>query len=202
MADPTPFWSASAGLVGAVVGVIAKWLWDSSFGWRSGIPIETWRTRAHQLERRVSEFYWPLYARLMRDDVVWQKVFIDLRSRNDREPPAWIKNLDEESRRKLSRELESKVLLPNHIEAVNIIRSSIHLANADSQFLDLLSRYVRHVDAYTSLRSSGLTDTDPIDVGEPYPPGLSDAVVARLRKYQADYDELMREKGVADFLAG
>jgi hypothetical protein len=42
-------------------------------------------------------------------------------------------------------------------------------------------------------------DTDPIDVGEPYPSGLSEAVEARLHKYQAEYEELLRDKGAADF---
>jgi hypothetical protein len=175
---------------------------------------ETWKTRAHQLERRLSEFYWPLYTRLMRDDVVWRKVFLDLRPSHDHEQPDheqpdheqpdheqpdWAKNLTDEDRRKLSQEIESKVLLPNHVEAVSIIRSSIHLANADAEFLELLAKYVRHVDAYTSLRSAGLMDTDPIAIGEPYPLGLSKAVNVRLNRYQADYDELVREKGVADF---
>src|SRR5262245_10088643 len=38
---------------------------------------------------------------------------------------------------------------------------------------------MRHVDAYTSLRSAGITaPVDPMDVGEPYPHGLSQAVEA------------------------
>jgi hypothetical protein len=199
MADAISLWSALGGAFGAAAAVMAKSLWDKYAGWQSGVPIETWKIRAHQLERRLSEFYWPLYARLMRDDVVWQIVFYDLRPRHDREQPDWAKRLPEEDRRKLSQEIETKVLLPNHVEAVGIIRSSIHLANADSDLLALLAKYIRHVDAYTSLRSAGITDTDPIDVGEPYPQGLSDAVNARLKKYQADYEELVREKGIADF---
>jgi hypothetical protein len=125
-------------------------------------------------------------------------VFYDLRPRHDRERPAWAKALSDDSRRKLSQEIETKVLLPNHVDAVGIIRSSIHLANADGEFLELLAKYMRHVDAYTSLRSAGMMGVDPIDVGEPYPEGLSEAVEARLRKYQAEYEELLREKGVAD----
>lgn len=90
-------------------------------------------------------------------------------------------------------------MLPNHLEAVGIIRSSIHLANADAEFLALLAKYIRHVDAYASLRSAGIMNADPIDVGEPYPAGLTAAVYARLEKYQTDYDELVRAKGVKDF---
>ncbi len=202
MADGANFWSALGGALLGAAAVVAKSAWDRYAGWRSGVPLETWKIRTRQLERRLSEFYWPLYARLLRDDVVWQKVFFDLRPRHDREQPAWAKALPEESRRKLSQEIEAKVLLPNHVEAAGIIRSSIHLANADAEFLSLLARYVRHVDAYASLRSAGILDADPIDVGEPYPHGLSEAVEVRLRKYQAEYEDLLREKGVPDLRKG
>jgi hypothetical protein len=198
MADTT-LWSALGGAFGGAAGVIAKSLWDRYVGWKSSIPLETWKIRTHELERRLSKFYWPLYARLMRDDVVWKVVFHDLRPRQDSEQPPWATRMSEDARRALSREIEAKVLLPNHTEAVGIIRSSIHLANADADFLALLGKYVRHVDAYSSLRSAGISDQDPIDVGEPYPPGLSEAVEVKLRGYQAEYEELLREKGVVDF---
>lgn len=101
MIDPSTLWSAVAGALGAAAGVIAKSLWDRYAGWQSAVPIETWKIRAHQLERRLSEFYWPLYARLLRDDVVWQVVFYDLRPQHDRQQPQWVMGLAEESRRKL-----------------------------------------------------------------------------------------------------
>jgi hypothetical protein len=160
MADATTLWSALGGAFGAAVGVVAKSLWDRYAGWQSSIPLETWKIRTHELERRLSEFYWHLYARLMRDDVVWKLVFLDLRPKRDREQPPWATRLSDDTRRTLSREMEAKVLLPNHAEAVGIIRSSIHLANADPDFLAPLAKYVRHVDAYSSLRSAGLLDQD------------------------------------------
>lgn len=199
MADAGTLWPALGAAVGAALGVVAKSLWDRFAGWRSDIPLETWKIRTHQLERRLSEFYWPLYACLMRDNVVWPVVFYHLRPRHDREQPTWATRLPEEARLKLSQEIEAKALLPNHIDAVGIIRSSIHLANADAEFLALLAKYIRHVDAYTSLRSAGIRDADPIDVDEPFPAGLSEAVEARLQRYQAEYEELLRDKGVADF---
>jgi hypothetical protein len=35
-------------------------------------------------------------------------------------------------------------------------------------------------------------------IGEPYPKGLSEAVYARLNKFQAAYDELPREKDIRE----
>ena len=91
--------------------------------------------------------------------------------------------------------------MPNHTEAVAIIRTNIHLANADQAFEDLLARYVRHVDVYTSLRSAG-SNLNPFDVGEAFPPGLSDAVRNRLRQYQRQYEELLQDRGILDLSRG
>ena len=124
-------WTTICGAVGAACGVAAKTLWDMYAGWRSNVPIETWKIRAHQLERRLSEFYWPLHSRLMRDDVIWRKVFYDLRPNSGQKPPDWAAGMSMDARQKLAEEIEAKVLLPNHLEAVGIIQSAIHLANAD-----------------------------------------------------------------------
>jgi hypothetical protein len=118
--DLTALWSALGAGFGAAAGVVAKSLWDRYAGWQSEVPFEAWKLRSHQLERRLSEFYWPLYARLLRDDIVWKKVFYELRPRHDRERPAWAQALSEDSRRKLSQEIEAKVLLPNHVDAASI----------------------------------------------------------------------------------
>jgi hypothetical protein len=128
------------GAAGTVLGAVFKSLWDKYFGWQSAIPIETWKIRTSQLGRLLSEFYWPLYVRLMRDDVVWEKVFYDLRRGNDRSS-GWARDISADDKNKLSREIEAKVLLPNHLEAIGIIRSSIHLAECDGEFLYLKNTY-------------------------------------------------------------
>jgi hypothetical protein len=192
MADVT-FWS----LLSAAVGFGAKALWDSYSGYRDKVRLESWKIKTGELERRLSQFYWPLYAHLQRDDVIWQKVFYDLNSSAKSKKPRWIKNLSEDEQQRLGHEIENKILLPNHAEAVSVIRSFIHLANADSEFEDMLFRYVRHVDVYTSLRSAGC-DVNPIDVGEEYPAGLSEAVRNRLVTYQHEYETLLQDRGVLD----
>jgi hypothetical protein len=197
MLDQVTLASVVLGAVGGGVAIVVKSLWDLTFGWRAQIPLETWKIRVQLLERRLSEFYWPLYVHLLRDDEIWEKAFLDLRPRNDRPQPAWTIRLSEETKRKLSQEIEDKVLLPNHVDAVSVIRSSIYLANADDEFLALLAKYVRHVDAYTSLHSGGISE-DPIDVGERYPREISEAVWKRLQKYQEEYEKLLCEKGVPD----
>jgi hypothetical protein len=192
MADVT-FWS----LLSGAVGFGAKALWDSYSGYRDKVRLESWKIRTGELERRLSQFYWPLYAHLQRDDVIWEKVFWDLDSSAKSRKPRWVANLSEDEQRKLANEIETKVLLPNHVDAVSVIRSFIHIANADPEFEDMLIRYVRHVDVYASLRSAGC-DLNPIDVGEEFPAGLSEAVRERLLTYQREYEALLQDRGVLD----
>jgi hypothetical protein len=160
--------------------------------------METWKIRTTELEQRLSQFYWPLYMRFQRDDLVWEKVFHDLRPKDGRVSPDWVAKVSDEDRQKLAQEIEEKVLVPNHAEAASIIRSGLYRANADQEFEDLLARYLRHVDAYASLRSAGIRDVTPTHIGEPYPNGLSEAVSKRLRKYQAEYEAMLRDHGVLD----
>lgn len=200
MAEPASLWSVAMGVLGVVAGTAGKSVWDKYWGWKASVPIEIWKIRISQLGRLLSEFYWPLYIRLVRDDVVWTKVFSDLRPQNNSPSVDWVKNMSIENRRKLAAEIESKILIPNHLEAVNIIRTSVHLANADTEFLELLVKYTRHVDTYSSLRSAGIADTDPVNVGEPYPQGFSEAVHARLSNYQNIYDKMVNESGMKNLI--
>jgi hypothetical protein len=188
------FWS----VISAILGFLAKSIWDMYFGHRQRIRLETWKIRTAELEQRLSQFYWPLYVRLQRDDRVWEKVFYDLRPGGDHRRPDWVEKISPADRLKFANEIEDKILIPNHIEAIAIIRTGMHRANADSELADLLARYIRHVDVYISLRSASLRDVDPMDVGETYPSGLSKAVEVRLRKYQAEYEKLLRDRGILD----
>lgn len=192
-------WSAIGGALGGTIGVVAKTIWDTYAVWKASITTETWTIRASQLDKLLSEFYWPLYIRLKRDDVIWKTVSYHLKPEYNPQRATWTNHLSDEMRKKLAEEVENKIIIPNQLEAVAIIRSGVYAAKADKEFLDLLTRYVRHVDAYASLRSCGIKDIDPIDVDEPYPQRLSDAVYARLEKFQEDYDNLVREKGIRDF---
>ncbi|MBB3694656.1 hypothetical protein [Sphingomonas sp. BK580] len=196
-------WSASwlvdggwALLCGAL-GFCAKAIFDSAVKTRDQINLEVWKVKARILEQRLSGFYWPLFSALQRDTLLWQKVFNDLRSSSGN-APAWLARFSEAHQEAFSRKLEMDVLIPNHQEAVRVIRSNMHLANADVAFNQLLGRYVRHVDVYVALRQAGLYDVDPIDVGEEYPHGLTEEVEQRMLSYQEEYEKLLRGRGVTD----
>ncbi|MET4121987.1 hypothetical protein ABIB90_008257 [Bradyrhizobium sp. JR4.1] len=72
-----------------------------------------------------------------------------------------------EKRSELGREIENKVFIPNHAAAVEIISTKMHLACAKENLEQLLLEFVRHVEVYRAIKSAGLNDVDPIDVGDP-----------------------------------
>lgn len=196
MQDLALSWVALAGVLGMVVGVVARTVWERRAGGRTATEAVDLRIR--QLERQLTEFYWPLYARLMRDSVVREKVIQNLGDPGAGEAPKWTRRMDENFKRKLSREIQSDIILPNHLEAAKIVRSGIHLTGADRDFVRLLESYIRYVDTFSTLRASGIWDADPVHLGEPCPPELFDAVSTRLRLCQDEYDALMREHGAGE----
>jgi len=193
MIEDHSIWGLIGGIIGSAATFLAKSVWDNAIQREKEISLAIWKIKADEMEKRLSTFYWPLYMCLQRDDLMWKKVFSDLRMRSDA-PKAWVKNLSEEDRKNLSSELENNVLIPNHKDAVDIIRSKMYISAVTPELARLLFAYVRHVDGYIALRSAGIKGIDPIDIEEKYPEGLSAAVKARLDDFQAAYEKLLREK--------
>ncbi len=130
------------------------------------------------LERQLSEFYWPFYFRLQKDNAVW-KLILDRTKKEDM------------IRQNVAKEIERNFILPNHDEAVKLIEAKIHLAKADEEFLDQLLVYIRHVAVYSAMRSSGIFEYDPIYLGEPWPAKLVALVEQKTRQLQQEYDGLI-----------
>jgi hypothetical protein len=170
------------------IGYALRTLWDSYIKRRDFIHAESWKIKAEFFEERLSKFYWPLYLRLQRDNVVWKKILDRFRETNR----------SDEERRRLAFEIERSIIIPNHLEMVEIIFSGIHLASIDKDLEDLLMAYLRHVDVYTSIRSAGINNKDPISFGEPWPKGLFEQVERRLRAYQIEYEEHLRDSQSLD----
>lgn len=170
-------------LISTISGVVLKTAWSAWVDKKKSIELEVWKIRASELEKRLSQFYWPIYLRLQRDNVIWMRIL-------ERE------NTTNSERQKLAFQIEDGILLKNHAEIVKIIESSIHLAALDKDFEVQLLAYLRHIDIYQSIRIIGIKDKDPIDFEEPYPPGFFEAVEKRLLTFQNEYEELLRAQGV------
>jgi len=133
--------------------------------------------RLQFLERQLSEFYWPIYLRLQKDNAVWRRIL-------DRKK-------DDELLRQVGTEIEKSYILPNHDEIIKIIESKIHLAKADDKLLDALLRYMRHIAVYKSMRVAGIFDKDPLDLQEPWPRDFFPAIEERIKQLQHQYDNLL-----------
>src|SRR4051812_34295624 len=100
-------------LLSDAAGFALRTFWDSYIKTRDAIRVEIWKTQADQLERSLSQFYWPLCLRLQRDNVVWRRIL-------DKS------NAGSGDSRLLAVEVEKSVSIPNHRENIKIIESSIH----------------------------------------------------------------------------
>jgi hypothetical protein len=134
--------------------------------------------RVQFLEQQLSQFYWPIYLHLQKENLYWER----LRERTQ-DP--------ESSQSKLSIQIESGVILPSHKEAMAVIEANLHLAGNSSVVEESL-RYVRHVKLYQMLRAAGIKD-DPVNHGEPYPAKFFPLIHERVNALQFEYDSLIRQ---------
>jgi hypothetical protein len=134
--------------------------------------------RVRFLEQQLSQFYWPLYLHLQKENLYWER----LRERTQ-DP--------ESSQSRLSIQIESGVILPSHKEAMAVIEANLHLAG-NSTVVEESLRYVRHVKLYEMLRAAGIKD-DPVNHGEPYPAKFFPLIHQRVNALQFEYDSLIRQ---------
>jgi hypothetical protein len=134
--------------------------------------------RVQFLEQQLSQFYWPMYLHLQKDNLYWER----LMERNQ-DPKS--------SQSRLSLQIESGVILPGHKEAMAVIEANLHLAG-DSTVVQESLRYVRHVKLYAMLRAAGIKD-DPVTHGEPYPRDYFPLIQQRVDALQSEYDNLIRQ---------
>lgn len=131
-------------------------------------------------EKQLSQFYWPICFRLMKDTAIWKLV----------------PQLHSEASNRISdavgHEIELNYLIRNHEEIVSILESNIHLAQVDSDLLQMIGDYVRHVAVYRALRATNTYDLNPIDVGEPLPKGLRAKFENQRAHLQAEFDALVK----------
>ncbi|MBD2336168.1 hypothetical protein H6G64_04070 [Calothrix sp. FACHB-156] len=137
------------------------------------------------IERQISEFYWPIYLRLEKDNVMWKR----------------IKSLSPEQNvlpEAASMAIEKEFILKNHQEIVDIIESKIHLAENSNNGKDLINellKYIKHVAVYKTIRSvKELERFNPVDMNEPFPEKLFPLIESNFRSLQHKYEYLKNVK--------
>ena len=136
--------------------------------------------RLGRLERQLSEFYWPVYLRLQKDNTVWRRI-LD-KNRDDDDP-----------RKRIGAKIETDFIIPNHKETVAIIESRMHLAEPDEELQGFLLEYMDHVAVYLAATAAGFTDLHNTqkDLLTEWPEGLFPAIERRTHELQTIYDELL-----------
>ena len=147
---------------------------------RNELTKQRFITRLQLIERQLTEFYWPIYLRLQKDNVVWERM-LD-KSREDNEPL-----------QKIGTVIETDFILPNHEEMVEIIESKIHLAQLDEELLEALLSYIKHIAVYKAARSAGFLDLHNTQKNllPPWPENLYPAIERRTKVLQNEYDDLL-----------
>jgi hypothetical protein len=122
-------------------------------------------------ERQLSEFYWPIYIRLHNNNAVWLRLMgKDSLSNN-------IGN-------KIAERIEDEVILKNHIEIENIIKSSIHIALPDKILIRSIKDYLKHVEIYKAIRAVDIKDTYPSEFNAEYPRNFEKLIEKRTIQIQ------------------
>jgi hypothetical protein len=131
-------------------------------------------------EKQLSQFYWPVCFRFMKDTAIWKLV------------PQLYGKASKRISDQVGHEIELNYLIKNHEEIVSIMESNIHLAQPDPKLLQMIGAYVRHVAVYKALRATNTYNLNPIDVGETLPEDLLAKFENQRTHLQAEYDALVK----------
>jgi hypothetical protein len=135
-----------------------------------------------RIERQLSEFYWPLYLRLQKDNTVWRRLLDQ--NRKDGDPL-----------KQIGARIEADFILPNHSEMVKIIETRIHLAELDPELQAEILSYIDHVAVYNAAIAAGFKDLHNTqrDLLTPWPHQLFPLIEARTRSLQSQYESVLQE---------
>jgi hypothetical protein len=147
---------------------------------KNEISKQRFSTRLQLIERQLSEFYWPIYLRLQKDNAVWKRILDQNRKDND-------------FLNKIGATIETDFIIPNHEEMVKIIESKVHLAQLDEELSDSLLSYIKHVTVYKAAKKVGIENLHGTqrDLLPPWPKNFFPAIERRTNTLQAEYDELL-----------
>ena len=147
---------------------------------KSELSKQRFTASLQRIERQLSEFYWPMYLRLQKDNTVWRRL-LD----KDKE--------EDNPLRRIGSRIETDFILPNHNELVKIIETKIHLAEPDAALQASLLAYIDHVAVYKAAIAAGFTDLHGTqrELLTPWPRDLFPLIEDRTLKLQREYEILL-----------
>jgi len=163
-------------LLGAALGFLTKAAWDL---W-SGLRLDKERTarqkRIDFLERQLTEFYWPVFFQLQKNQIVWERLTSSVRD-------------DEGLAAEIDYKLERDYFFPTNVQIEQIIEEKFHLVQPDAELEHALLQFMRHQAVFKALRESGKHRIDPVRLGEPWPKDLFSLIELKARQLQKRFDK-------------
>ncbi len=143
---------------------------------KSEISKQRFSASLQRIERQLSEFYWPMYLRLQKDNTVWRRL---LDKGKEEDNPL----------RRIGSRIEIDFILPNHNELVKIIETKIHLAEPNAALQAALLSYIDHVAVYNAAIAAGFTDLhgSQRELLTPWPRELFPLIEDHTLKLQQEY---------------
>lgn len=137
--------------------------------------------KIEHIESQLNKLYYPIFYRLQKDDALW-RLSPRLSHRGG--------SLPEE----VNDTLETKYILKNHLEIVNIIETNSHLLHANVELQEQVQAYIKHVAIYETIHGvDSLKDKFPEDFNSPYPHSFKKLIEAQIASLQGQYDQLLIE---------
>jgi len=169
-------------LVSAAVGVVGKSLWDAAVQRREANRQLRLESQIGHLEKQLSEFYWPIYLRLLQNEVIWEHI---LHKHNG------ARGSD------FGQIIEDREVMPVHDDIIARLQRNSHPADADHGFRALTMAYLKHVAVFKALRHAG-DRRMPDQLGVPWPPSFNREFERRTLECQREYDHLLGRTQIAD----
>lgn len=167
-------WDKIGPILLVVVGFVCRSAWDLLTKRRESLRDLQLKIRIARLETQLSEFYWPIYLRLIQNEATWEHLLGS----------------------PFGRVFEKEIVLPNHEAIVARIQGCAHLADADRDFRRLIAEYLCHVAVYKALRAAE-DHRLPAQVHAPWPQGLNREFELRTLRLQREYDELLERRSAS-----
>ena len=134
-----------------------------------------------KVERQLSNFYYPIYFRLQKDNALW-KLSPQL-SGNKSSLPQETNDI-----------IEKEHILKNHLEIISIIESNIHLIEIDTELQTNINKYIRHIVVYDTIRKTvTINKLNPIDFDAPFPNSFIEIITDRMTRLQKVNNELLND---------
>lgn len=144
---------------------------------------ETNRDKVYLIvEKQLSNFYYPIYFRLEKDNALW-KLSPQLSGKENSLP------------QETNEIIEKEHILKNHYEILSIIETNIHLVEIDNELQESINAYIKHVVVYDTIRKvQSLSKLNPIVFDAPYPKHFIQIIKDRMARLQKKNNEFLSER--------